>query len=205
MKNKFAQIIFLFILCFHVVNVFACDCEKLLPVLTKQEAEKSDIIVIATIQSIQQDSLKCSAKFKGITLYKGLLTQEFDVTFDCRTSCAMPFIVGQQWLFYLKNNNEQQYTINYCDRNRLKPLSSENDEYTIYTQMTWDEEILFLEKNFPKKDFSTSEIIKNAGNKKVIDATRPLEHATNREKIILVLVSFAGMLIIYFIVKKVLK
>jgi hypothetical protein len=71
--------------------------------------------------------------------------------------------------------------------------------------MTWDEEILFLEKNFPKKDFSTSEIIKDAGNKKVIDATRPLEHATNREKIILILVSFAGMLIIYFIVKKVLK
>jgi hypothetical protein len=87
----------------------------------------------------------------------------------------------------------------------LKPLSSENDEYTIYTQMTWEEEILFLEKNFPKKDFSTREVVKEADNKKVIDATRPLEHATNREKIILVLVSFVGMLIIYFIVKKVLK
>jgi hypothetical protein len=205
MKNKISPFLLLCMLCLQTIQVFACDCGKLLPLLTKQEAEKSDIIVIATIQSIQQDSLKCSAVCKGNTLYKGLFTQEFEVTFDCRTSCAMPFIVGQQWLFYLKKNNEQRYIINYCDRNRLKPLSSENDEYTIYTQMTWEEEILFLEKNFPKKDFSTREVVKEADNKKVIDATRPLEHATNREKIILVLVSFVGMLIIYFIVKKVLK
>lgn len=204
MRSIFLNILFVLL---GSYSVFACDCGQLLPPLNKAATDSFQVITVARLVQLEPGKTTGVATFEGMTLYKGIISSPFQVIYDCITTCKMPFEVGDIWLLYLKKNNQGSYTVHYCERSRKKALAGEEDEYTIYSQMTWDEEILFLEKNFPKKDFVNVNMVHEIDHsgKTVIDASRPLDHATDHQKIFLILVSVFGMALIYFVVKKWLK
>lgn len=204
MRSLFFYILFIW---FGSISVLACDCGKLLPPLDKAATDSFQVITVARVLQLEPGKTTGVATFEGISLYKGIISSPFQVIYDCITTCKMPFEVGDVWLLYLKKNNQGNYTVHYCERSRKKALPGEEDEYIIYSQMTWDEEVLFLEKNFPKKDFVNVNMVHeiDRSGKTVIDASRPLDHATDKQKIFLIVVSVFGMALIYFVVKKWLK
>lgn len=188
-------------------SIIACDCGQLLPPNNLSATDSFQVITVARIVKLEPCKNKGLATFEGITLYKGMISSPFKVSYDCITSCKMPFELNDIWLLYIKKNSNGEWNVHYCERNRKKKSIGEEDEYTIYNQMTWEEEILFLEKHFPKKDFVDTLLIEQVENsgKTIIDATRPLLHATDRQKIFLIGFSVLGMGLIYFFVKKWLK
>lgn len=204
MRSLFFYILFVWFGSFYVM---ACDCGQLLPPLNKAATDSFQVITVARLVQLEPGKITGVATFEGVTLYKGIIPSHFQVIYDCITTCKMPFEVGDIWLLYLKKNNQGNYTVHYCERSRRKPLSGEEDEYTIYSQMTWDEEILFLEKNFPKKDFVNANMVNeiDSTGKTLIDASRPLEHASDRQKVFLIVISLISVGVIYYITKKILR
>lgn len=188
-------------------SVIACDCGQLLPPISLSATDSFQVITVARVVELEPGKTHGIAIFDGITLYKGMISSPFKVNYDCITSCKMPFELNDIWLLYMKKNKDGIYSVHFCERNRKKKSMGEEDEYTIYNQMTWEEEILFLEKHFPKKDFVDALLIDQVENteKTIIDATRPLLHATDSQKIFLIVLSVLGMALIYFFVKKWLK
>ncbi|MCX7743544.1 MAG: hypothetical protein N2167_03165 [Flavobacteriales bacterium] len=188
-------------------SLLACDCGQLLPPLNKAATDSFQVITVARVVKLEPGKNTGVATFEGITLYKGIISSPFQVNYDCITTCKMPFEVGAIWLLYIKKNNTGDFTVHYCERNRKKIPAGEEDEYTIYSQMSWDEEILFLEKNFPKKDFVNASMVNeiDSTGKTVIDASRPLAHASDRQKVFLIVISVLGMLLIYLAIKKWIK
>lgn len=204
MRSLILSILFISI---HTKALIACDCGQPLSPITKSATDSFQVITVARIIKLEPGKTIGVATFEGLTLYKGIISSPFIVNYDCISSCKMPFELGDVWLLYMKKNTAGNFSVHYCERNRKKMPAGEEDEYTIYNQMTWDEEILFLEKNFPKKDFTDASLVNlvDSAGKTVIDATRPLDHATDRQKIFLIVISIAAMSLFYIVVKKWLK
>ncbi len=202
-----SKVVFNFLILFYSFQLIACDCGQLLPPLNKSATDSFQVITVARVIKLEPGKTTGVATFEGITLYKGIVSSPFQVIYDCITTCKMPFELGDVWLLYMKKNTAGNFSVHYCERSRKKVPIGEEDEYTIYSQMTWDEEILFLEKNFPKKDFIDAQWVSqlDTTQKIFIDATRPLNHATDSQKILLIILSIVGMTLIYLFVKKWLK
>ena len=200
-------ILSIFFFCIGSKALLSCDCGQLLPPISKSATDSFQVITVARIIKLEPGKTTGVATFEGVTLYKGIISSPFSVSYDCITTCKMPFELGDVWLLYIKKNTGGNYSVHYCERSRKKIPAGEEDEYIIYSQMTWEEEILFLEKNFPKKDFTDASMVSQVDSigKTVIDATRPLNHATDRQKILLIVISVVGMGLIYLVVKKWLK
>jgi len=186
----------------------ACDCGEQLPEFTKEETEKYGLIFIGTIDSLQDKEQNGTAWFRGLELYRGLATPRIAIRYDNYTSCRMSFREGQTWMIYaVKDSVTSQWTVSYCSRSRRLPEQGETDEYTIYSNLTYEEEKKFLASIYPRRDFIPQETINEIDkeDKTVIDSNRELIHATGRQKIFLILGSVAGLVLIYLVVKKWLK
>lgn len=190
------------------LKLFACDCGEQLPVFSKEETEKYDLIFIGKIDSINHGKKTGVAWFKGIKLYKGLAPPVIKIYFDDYTSCKMPFQSNDTWMIYANKDSINGYwKVDYCSRTRKYPNQNEMDEYTIYSNITFDKEEQLLAEIYPLKDFihpdKLSDIQEN--KKTVIDANRDLMHANNKHKIILLIISLVGVILIYIILKKVVR
>lgn len=190
------------------VGAMACDCGTQLPQISKEETERYGLIFVGRIDSLREGEKIGTAWFKGLELYKGLGTPEVEIRYDAYTSCRMPFAPGQTWIIYAsKNPQNGRWHVEHCSRSRKLPEDGETDEYTIYSNITYEEERKFLASNYSLKDFIKEETVAEIekGNKKVIDSNREIIYANYTQKILLVLGSIVGMGLIYLLVKKVWK
>ncbi len=197
---------FLFLIAgFH--QAFACNCEGVLPSIGFEQTEQYDLIVVGKIDAVKTfSSAENVAEVTGRTLYKGAIAEHFEVYFASKTSCLIPFLEQEYWLIYAKKDslNPQKYIVNYCERTRKWVQSNTNDDYIISSGITYMEEIAFLERTYPKKDFFTEEQLHkiNDKNQRELTADRRLEQASPKQKIIILIVSVAAFALIYFLVRK---
>lgn len=205
---RFHTLLIVLFLCMAVQSTYACDCGEQMPVFSKAETEKYGLIFIGKIDSITHKKNNGSAWFKGLKLYKGIATPVVEIRFDNYSSCQMPFQSGDLWMIYaVKDSVTYKWITSYCSRSRKYPAQDELDEYTVYSNITFEKEEQLLAEIYPLKDFVESDIISEIDekNKTVIDANRNLMHADNMQKIILLAISLAGVILIYIVVKKLLR
>lgn len=205
MKTRFS--IFILFLLGNVVSVIACNCNGVLPPISYEETEQFDLIAVGKITAVRTaNATENLAEVAGYSLYKGVIAETFQVYFASNTSCLIPFLEQEYWLIYAKKDslNPQKYVVNYCERTRKWVKSNTNDEYIISSGMTYMEEIAFLEKNYPKKDFFTEAQIGEIQdkNQREITADRRLEQASPTQKIIILITSIIAFIVIYIIVRK---
>lgn len=191
----------IFVICWIAatnLTVFCCDCISQLSKLDKKQVESFDLVFVGQIIRIKQAENNCIAFFKGITLYHGVTSDTTEIHFDCSSSCEMPFNPGETWLIYAMKK-DGTLSVDYCERSRKKPSDKEQDDYIIYSGISYKEETGFLAKYYPAKDFAgVSQMTKINNNEvTVIDQNRNLPHADTRQKIWLLLGSFVVLLLIY--------
>jgi len=201
--------IFTLLICLLVnVGSFACNCETNLPKISKEETDKYSLIFTGYIRRLIHQENGDFAEFTVDIPYKGLVPRDIKVSYDNVTSCKMPFYEGDQWLIYARRDSITKiWSVNYCERNRKFPEGDEIDNYTVYSGITLKEELNFLARNYSTGQVVGQDTITMIEDEKkiVIDARRDMDHGTPRQRIILLICSLAGMIIIYFIIRRFLK
>ena len=188
--------------------LFPCNCTTTLPKISKKETDQYTVIFSGFIKKLIHQADGDFAEFVVNTPYKGLVPRDIKISYDNVTSCKMPFFPGDEWLIYSKKDSvNKKWLVNFCDRSRKFPEGDETDEYTVYSGMTLDEEIRFLSKTYSSGQTVGEDTLTMIQEEKkiVIEAERDQNFGTPREKLILLICSLAGMIIIYLIIKKFVK
>lgn len=197
-----------FIAFLFITAVYCCNCETNLPPLSREETDPYDLIFTGYVNNVHEQNNEWYAEFVVEQPFKGLIPRDIKILYDGTTSCQMHFLKGDQWLIYAKMDAvKKKWTVNYCERSRKFPEPDEEDQYTIYSGKTLDEELAFLSKNYNTGQIVGEDTLTmiEKENKIVVDSQRDMNYGSPRQKIILLICSLAGMIIVYLIIKKFVK
>lgn len=174
---------------------FACQC----PITTLNEAEtnKYEIIFKGKIVSVNiKETGNSEAVFSVHELYKGNSGERFTVLFDNTDACKIEMKAGEEWIIYSNYVQINKAKIDFCSRSRKYIKNAKEDFFTEITGMNYDEELRYLQTKL-----GLHKLLKENPNK-----------VENRNKIpsksqfvIILLCSFAGIILFYWIIKKLLK
>lgn len=157
-----------------------------------------DLIFRGSVKSIGTCNELNKAKFLVQDLYKGSSPREIEVLFDCSSDCAMNFAVGETWIIYSNYAQVGKPDVNMCSRSR-KMIDNEIKIFTDYipSDLSFNDEAEWLLKNLGRHDFLKENENEGLSHKN--------ELPSPQRAIVLVAVSLAGMLLLYFILKRFLK
>jgi hypothetical protein len=193
-----------------VPKAFSCDCPNHPGKITRSKSDSFDIIMRASVVL----PFPCSGKesltrFEGIELFKGKgVPKVLEITHDCASACRMPFDKGQEWLLYIKTDTaKNEYRVNYCERSRMRFSDPREDNYTLYNEMTYDEEINWLRKNLLPAYFIEPEQVESIIRQEltIIDQNRNIRFASDTQKLLIVGGSFIFMIVLIWVIRKFLK
>lgn len=149
-----------------------------------------------------------SANEKGIStayftineLYKGNVQQHVKVDFESLSECMMSFEKNEQWLMYCTYQMFDVLNVTICSHSRklFDVANGEQDFYQLAAQRTFEEEKLFLQTILTIQPFAQN----NEINQQQMDFRPHNDQPSGTNKLVLLLVSFAAMLIVYFITRK---
>ncbi len=194
--------------CFTHVLIFSCNCETTLAKISKEETDQYAVIFTGYIKKLIHQDQDNYAEFVVNTPFKGLVPRDIKISYDALSSCKMPFFPGDEWLIYAKKDSvNKKWMVNYCERSRKFPEGDETDDYTVYSGITLQEELKFLSQNYSTGQTVGEDTLTmiQEDNKIVIDSRRDDNYGSPRQKIILLICSLAGMIIIYLIIKRFVK
>lgn len=175
-------------------TVLACQC----PVtsLTEKETNKYELIFRGKISSVKLNGEHSEALFHVDELYKGNSTETFKVLFNDLDACKLELRVGDEWIIYTNYIQIDKAKLDFCSRSRKHIANIKEDFFEVNTGMTYDEELAYLQANL-----GLHKLLKDnpdrVQNRNIIPNTREL--------IITLLFSIAGLVLFYWIIRRVLK
>lgn len=182
-------------------TLFACECPTLQPI-SKELSSAYNAIFLGKVDSVSAANAKgiCTAYFTINELYKGNIQQHVKVDFDALSECMMSFEVNEQWLMYCTYQMFDVLNVNICSHSRklFDVTNGEQDFYQLASQRTFEEEKLFLHTTLSIQPFGG----KNEMNQQQIDFRPHNDQPSATNKLLLLLSSFAVMLMVYFITRK---
>ena len=193
------RIFFFIAFLFFCSPFFACECNPLQPI-SKDLSDKYDVVFYGKVDSVSScrtDGVS-TAYFTIIELYKGSVSKNVKVEFDCSTSCLMSFSKGEEWLLYVSFRQFDILKINICDHSRKLFPDESQDIYQLTAHRTFEEEKLFLKATFGIQKFAEF----NEYNAMHEQMGARNEQPSNWNKLWLLLISFASMGVVYFITRK---
>ncbi len=173
--------------------VFSCDC----PPISKLNADYTkqyDLIFRGRVKSVGECGKESIAVFIIDKLFKGQVPIEFNVAFDCKSSCMMNFGVGQDWIIYSKMVRVDKAHVTVCSRSRQNVKRMEEDMVYLTSGESFDDEDHYLTRNLGIQKYL---------NPQSKNFTEPMNQLPDgKTSLILVLVSVVGLISINFLVAK---
>ena len=195
MIKKFIAILLLFI----SGSASACDCKTLQPI-SKELCGNYDAIFYGKADSVGvcRPDGSSTVYFTIIELYKGSVEEHVKVDFDCASSCLMSFSKGDEWLMYASFQRFDLLTVKLCDHSRKLFSDATEDVYQLAAHRTFDEEKAFLKNTLGIQKFAEN----NELNEMHEQMGARNEQPSDKNKILLLLVSFFVMAIVYYLARK---
>lgn len=197
---------------FFSFTSYACDCPVHPGKLTKTKTDSFDVIMRGkVVLPFPCSSRESQTRFEGLELFKGKgIPRIIEITHDCESACRMPFEKEQEWLLFLKLdsvNGKANFKVTYCERNRVKPSKPQDDDYTLYNEMSYVEELNWLRQNMLPVYFLEPEQIETVIKQDltIIDQNRNIRYANNQQKIMIVIGSFLFMIVLIWVIRRFLK
>jgi hypothetical protein len=189
-----------------------CDCPEHPGKLTVRKTEAFDLIFLGRADSLspcQPGSRKALAVFAVERLYKGRNIPPYvTVEYPCAGACRFEFHPGDMWLLYAHHTpsaSSDIFSVHPCERNRPVPRQPSEDDYTLYNEMTFAEETLFMRKHllpaFVLPDTSVARLARE-GQVKAIDQNRSIIFATDLQKLLLLAVSLAAFMALWLLTRR---
>lgn len=173
---------------------FACQCP--LTALNTAETNKYDIIFKGKINKVKIDGVKSIAIFTIEELYKGVITQNFEVYFNNDDVCKFDMRMGDEWIIYTNYYQINNSKLDFCSRSRNFIKNSKEDFFTETTGTSYEEELRYLQTKLGLHKIATNNSNK-VENRNIIPNTGQF--------IITLLFSLAGIVFFIWLAGKFLK
>lgn len=177
----------------------ACECPPLKPISTEL-CRNYNVIFYGTVDSISacgKDGIS-TVFFSIIELYKGAVSKNVKIDFDCASPCLMSFEKGEEWLIYSSYPAFDKLTVNLCEHSRKYIADASKDFYTITSQRSFMDEKQFLFKELGIQSF----VVKNDLNDQQKMLKPHNEQPSGLNKLFLLLISVAVMGVVFFVAKR---
>lgn len=181
---------------------FSCECPPITPI-SKEECKKYDVIFEGKVDSVSFCNEKgiSTAYFFINELYEGNVLPHQKVDFDCSSACMMSFSAGEVWLMYTTYSRFDMLTVNLCGHSRKFFSDASQDHYQIAAERNFGQEKRFLQTILGKHSFAQT----NEHSEQDVDLKSRNEQPSSSGKLWLLLISFATMIIVYFVTRKINK
>ncbi|MFI5149561.1 MAG: hypothetical protein ACHQRM_07485 [Bacteroidia bacterium] len=174
-------------------SLLACKCGEHKP-LSMDECRIYDVIFTGKVDSVSSCHNKYATVYFHLEdLYKGKSLAQVGVRYDCESDCQLSLAKGEQWLVYAQYYQYNGLEMEFCSRSR-KYISKGDDYYTALNLLTWKDECDRLEHLLGKHDVMKKE--EPAMKERVL--VQPNAYG----KIILLGISLAVLILIFYFVKK---
>jgi hypothetical protein len=189
----------LFILILQSAWLMACECPSIKPI-SKELADHYEVIFIGKVDSVSAAPSNgiSNAYFTIEELYKGHTGKQVSINFDGVTSCMMSFAKNDVWIIYANYERFDVISANLCSHSRRKANATEQDFYATAAQRGFDQEHEFLKTTLGVQPF----IEKETWNKDQQELKPRNEQPSAMNKMMLLFISFAVMILIYILTRK---
>jgi hypothetical protein len=194
-------ILFLLFLFSSSFPLFSCECPPLSPV-NKEALLPYNVIFYGQVDSVSPCDTKgiAGAWFTIQELYKGDVPQHIKVDFECSSACMMSFAKGDQWLIFGKFVRFGVLKAEFCEHSRKLFKDASQDIYVSASQGSFSDERELL------KTLLGLQEVNSPGGKNTGPGLAPHnDQPSPMNKLWLLLVSFAVMLIVYIVSKRMKK
>ncbi len=195
----------LFVFLFFILNFAflfsqsSCGCDEAKLVFSQTYMDAHKLIFRGKTLVIANGEGFSKVTFVITQLYKGSSTKEVDVYFDGKSACNLKFNTGEDWLIYANYKQIKKPFVEYCSRSRKNVINTNKniDLSYIKSDLTVDAESEKLRENLGLHNFSTQDKEEDNSHNNIIPGFWT--------RIVLILCSVAGFMLIYFATNKLLK
>lgn len=191
-RSAITAILSALIMLFAVRHAAACQCPP--TTLSAAEAAKYEIIFRGKVERVTPcGDRPGEAVFRVAELYKGNATETFTVQFGCDDPCAVGFHETEEWIIYSRYRQVNLARMDWCSRSRRFFENENHDFYKVNYGNDYMEEVLFLRENLGLHRLLHENDPYSGNRNRLPD---------NRESILLVVCSIAGIVLFYFLFRK---
>jgi hypothetical protein len=132
-------------------------------------------------------------------LFKGSCPKEIDVYFDKKAACQLKFNLGEDWLIYADLKQMEKPFVEYCSRSRKNVINTNKNVEMQYikSDLTVDAECQLLQEQLGLQNFTSQTKEENTLHTNIIP--------NFWQRIVLILCSAGGFIMIYIGANKLLK
>ena len=201
-KNTRFLLILIFLFFFNFQFSFAqnsCECDETKLAFSQAYTNAHKLIFRGKTISISTGADFSKVTFVITQLFKGSCPKKIDVYFDSKAACPLKFNTGEDWLIYANYKQIEKPFVEYCSRSRKNVINSNKNVEIQYikSDLTIDAESEKLTEQFGLQNFSAQNKEENNLHSNIIPGFW--------ERIVLILCSVGGFLLVYFAANKLMK
>ncbi len=168
--------------------------------ISKEGCKAYNVIFYGKVDSVSSCDTKgmSTAFFTIKELYKGSVSQNIKVNFDCSSDCLMSFEKGEEWIIYGTYQKFDLLTVKLFEHSRKHFKDEKDDFYFPDANRTFDEEKQFLKNELGIQPF----IIQNDLNEQQKIFKPHNDQPSDWAKLWLLLTSLVTMAIILYFTRK---
>jgi len=197
------QSLFVFLFCIlhstFIISQNSCGCDEKKLAFSQSYAASHKLVFRGKTLTISIGEDFSKVTFIVAQLFIGNCAKEVDIYFDKKDACQLKFNTGEDWLIYANYKQLEKPFVEYCSRSRKNVINTNKNVELQYikSDLTVDAECEKLGEQFGLQNFSVQAKEENLLHNNIIPSFW--------QRIILLLCSIAGFLLIYFGVNKLLK
>jgi hypothetical protein len=176
----------------------ACTCDEAKLTFSQSYINAHQLIFRGKTISVEKGEDYGMAKMSVTQLFKGSCPKEVIVYFDKKSECSLKINAGEDWLIYANFKQVQKPYAEYCSRSRKNVINTNKnvDLQYIKSDLTIDAECEQLQQQLGLQNLSAQAEEDNRHSNIIPGFS---------QRIILILCSIAGFVVIYLLVNRFLK
>ncbi len=180
------------------ISQTACNCDESKIAFSKSYISEHQLIFRGKTVSIEKGEDYTMAHFTVTQLFKGSAPKEITIYYSKKNECSLKIAVGEDWLIYADFKQLQKPFVEYCSRSRKNVINTNKNVDLQYakTDLTIDAECEQLQEQVGLHNLSAQPADNNRHRNVIPGFT---------QRIVLILCSIAGFILIYFLLNKFLK
>ncbi len=195
MKKFFLLLSFLLLNSVSLISQNTCTCNENQLLFSENYIKAHALIFRGKTLSVEKGTDFGKAVFSITQLFKGSASKEITVYFDHKSECNLKLNAGEDWIIYANYKQLQKPYVEYCSRSRKNVVNTNKNV-----------EVQYIKSDLTV-DAESDRLVEQLGSQRFAAQAEEDNRHSNiipgfSQRIILILLSIAGFVLIYFLLNK---